>query len=206
MPHIMRNRELRTETAGADPAVEPTVAQPSARAPVAEPAVAEPALAATRPTGALATTGLLTLLVGAWAGICVFVGPLFGYRVDGTGAWTWNQLHGWLHLAPGALAVLAGLMLLTGAGRRRPALVADAPSPTATVAGALAVIGGAWLVIGPVAWPVLRGPGFVWAVTTPLHNLANQGGANLGPGVLLCLFGGLAMGLGSRRRLRRLVP
>lgn len=203
MADTMRNGRWRTapEGRGAAPAAEETAVNPTVT-PAAEEVPGEPALAATRPAGALAATGLLTLLLGAWAGICVFVGPVFGYSVDGTASWTWNLPHAWLHLAPGALAVLAGFLLFTSAGRRA-GLLADAPSPTATLAGMLAVVAGAWLVVGPLAWPVQHGAGPVWAPASPLRNLADQVGANLGPGVLLCGLGGLAMGLGRRRRMRR---
>ena len=61
-------------------------------------------------------------------------------------------------------------------------------------AGLLAVAAGAWLVIGPLAWPVLEGAGHAaWAPAGPLHSLTNQVGANLGPGLLLVLCGTLSI-------------
>ena len=53
--------------------------------------------AAFRTNGA---TGIFTVLLGAWAGIVVFVGPLFGYDAQGRGSWVWNSNHAFLHLAP----------------------------------------------------------------------------------------------------------
>jgi len=61
---------------------------------------------------------------------------------------------------------------------------------------------GAWLVIGPLAWPVVersRGP-FVTA--SPLRELAYQVGYSLGPGLLLGIVGALAVGWAVRSRRR----
>ena len=63
-------------------------------------------------TRSLGMVGLFTLLMGAWAGIVVFVGPIFGYSVDGTRSWKWNMSHALLHLASAA-AVLGGLLIMT---------------------------------------------------------------------------------------------
>ena len=187
-----REQAVPEGTAAAEPVMAGTPARAGAGAVAQEAPAAEP-------SGGLAVTGVLTLLVGAWAGICVFVGPLFGYSVDGSRAWVWNLPHGVLHLAPGAAGVFAGLMMLGAAGRGRR-LTAMAGSPGAVTAGFLAAVAGAWLVIGPVAWSVLRPHPVVWALASPLHSLADQVGANLGTGVLLAILGGLAMGLSVLRR------
>ena len=42
----------------------------------------------------LGTAGVIAVLVSAWGGIVPYVGPLFGYSGDGSGAWHWD-------LAPG---------------------------------------------------------------------------------------------------------
>jgi len=144
-------------------------------------------------SGGLGAIGILTTLLGAWAGIVVFAGPVFGYSVEGRGAWHWSAAHGLLHLAPGAAAFLAGLIILASA----PSGVARGGS--AFIGSLLAVAAGAWLVIGPIAWPVLQGNGHrVWNAAPPLHELAYQVGANLGPGAILILTGALALGLVSR--------
>ncbi len=62
--------------------------------------------------GTLALVGLLTVLVGAWAGIVPYIGPTFGFGATGTPAWTWSLLHTLLWLAPGAVAVLCGLLIM----------------------------------------------------------------------------------------------
>ena len=137
--------------------------------------------AAFRSNGA---TGVFTLLVGAWAGIVVFVGPVFGYDAQGKTAWVWSSNHAFLHLAPGAGAVLAGLLIMAALPRTSMSILASI----------LAIAAGAWLVIGPLAWPVLEGAGHTaWAPAGPLHSLTNQVGANLGPGLLLVLLGSFAI-------------
>lgn len=83
-------------------------------------------------------TGLVLVVLGAWAGILPYVGPLFGFRMDGTPSWTWTTAHWELNLAPGALVLLGGVLLL--AGRRG----------STALGGLFAVLGGAWLVVGPL--------------------------------------------------------
>jgi hypothetical protein len=83
-------------------------------------------------------TGLLIMLLGAWGGILPYVGPLFGYRMDNTGAWAWTTPHWELNLAAGALVFLGGMFILFGW------------RPTAVFGGLLSLIGGAWLVVGPL--------------------------------------------------------
>jgi hypothetical protein len=137
----------------------------------------------------ISSFGIFAVLMGAWAGIVVFVGPLFGYAIDGKTAWRWNLNHALLHLAPGAAAVLGGLILL---GRF---------APRVHFGGLLTIAAGAWLVIGPLAWPVLLGGKHVaWTSAGPFHDLANQAGANLGPGLLLVLAGAVCLGAAIARR------
>lgn len=83
-------------------------------------------------------TGLIIMVLGAWAGILPYVGPLFGYRMDNTSAWTWTTPHWELNLAAGALVFLGGMFILFGW------------RPTAVFGGWLSLIGGAWIVVGPM--------------------------------------------------------
>jgi hypothetical protein len=137
------------------------------------------------------------VLAGAWAGIVVFWGPTFGYSVDGSGSWHWSSAHTWLHLAPGAMAVLAGLLMLASL----PRLVGERAGRGSGLASIMSIVAGAWLVIGPASWPTLVNHAHpVWAATTPLRTLADQVGANLGPGLILMLAGSLTLGLVSRYR------
>lgn len=83
--------------------------------------------------------GLLLVLLGAWAGIVAYVGPLFGYRMSPGPAWQWTTAHWELHAAPGAVIVVGGLLVL-----------AAAPGVVARLGAMLAVSAGIWLVVGPL--------------------------------------------------------
>jgi hypothetical protein len=138
---------------------------------------------------------VLALLVAAWGGIVPYIGPLFGYGATGAGAWHWNLAHTLLALAPGAVGVLVAALVLTETrgltvGRGRLSLSA---------AGFLLLLCGAWFVVGPAAWPAImssHGPYFVAA--TPMRNLVNQLGYNLGTGLVLGTCGGFILGWAAR--------
>lgn len=138
------------------------------------------------PRPSLEVAGLLTLLLGAWAGIVSYVGPTFGFSADGSTAWSWTFAHGMLFLLPGAGAFLAGVLTMMGAAR-------DAKSVLG-FAGLLAAACGAWLVVGPVAWPVLGHAAFFRTVPVGTRDLAYWIGYALGPGGLLLAFGAFILG------------
>ena len=115
----------------------------------------------------LSIIGLLTALLGAWAGLSVFVGPSFGWSPDGSPSWHWNLIHAALHVAPGGVAMIAGI-----------AMVATVPKAArgmgrlgAALAGLLAILAGAWLVVGPSEWLVLK-PTPADRVQRPRHRCA----------------------------------
>ncbi|MCL2394597.1 MAG: hypothetical protein FWC87_07915 [Acidimicrobiaceae bacterium] len=141
--------------------------------------------------------GFLIALLGAWAGIVAFVGPAFGYEATATSTWQWTTANWLLHLIPGAMALVAGLGILAwttdwGSLRARGVLA---------IAALLAIVAGGWLVIGPALWP--------WFQSSPAYGPAadagtsflHQVGANLGPGLLLAMLGGMALktALAARR-------
>jgi hypothetical protein len=137
-------------------------------------------------TPSLAMAGLLTLLLGAWGGIVPFVGPLFGFSGDGSGSWRWSLAHALLSLAPGAVTVAAGaLVMLSGRALYRPGGL--------KMGGLLAAVCGAWFVVGPVAWPVLEHTSF-FVGASPIHELAYWVGYALGPGTLLAALGAFVLG------------
>ncbi len=190
------------------PAVPVVPGVPAAGTVAAEPAAAQSAGAPVGPPGAvvggsgtippvsLTVTGVLVVLLGAWAGISVFVGPVFGYDPDGPLAWTWTRAHALLYLAPGVAGVLAGLMLVSGAG-----LAAHGYGRGVTrVAGSLAALAGGWLIIGPIAWPLLSTPGGLWGGAAGTTLFLRQIGANFGVGALLLAFGAYAFGLAGQAR------
>src|SRR5207302_2026997 len=77
----------------------------------------------------------------------------------------------------------------------------EATLGAAAVAGLLAAAAGAWLVIGPDAYTVVRHVGANGRTlpTRSLASLVTQVGYYLGPGVLLAVFGGMALGVGPHR-------
>jgi hypothetical protein len=147
---------------------------------------------ARRNTVSIRNAGLLVMLLGAWSGIVSFVGPTFGFSADGTGSWDWNLAHGLLFLVPGAAAFVAGLVLMLGDRSLRG------------MAGLLAALSGAWLVVGPLAWRVLEGSTF-FVGASPLRSLAYWVGYSLGPGALLIGFGAFALGRATPVPLTRQV-
>lgn len=91
-----------------------------------------------RSRGAL--SGLLLVLLGAWAGLVPFIGPYFDFAFTPSpnDAWMWTAERGYMEVAPAAATVLGGLILLFTASR------------VMAIAGAwLGIAGGAWLIIGP---------------------------------------------------------
>lgn len=138
------------------------------------------------PRPSLEVAGLLTLLLGAWAGIVAYVGPSFGFSADGASAWSWTFAHGMLFLLPGAGAFLAGALTMMGAATDRKAVLG--------FAGLLAAVCGAWLVVGPVAWPVLGHAAFFRTVPSGTRDLDYWIGYALGPGGLLIALGAFILG------------
>jgi hypothetical protein len=136
--------------------------------------------------------GFLALLVSAWAAIVPFVGPSFGFSPDGTASWTWNSAHALGALVPGAVSLLACLIIVVVARHPTGTLV---PSRLVS-AGFLIFLCGAWFVSVPVVWPVLVGSYF--RVASPSLTLAYWMGLAAGPGVLLAAFGAFAMGRAGR--------
>lgn len=158
------------------------------------------------PTARLSLCALGLVLLGAWGGIVAFVGPTFGFRADGTTSWDLSVNHVLLYLGPGALAFLCGLLLVTSSRAARH----DGGRLAALAAGIGAVVAGLWFVIGPVAWPVIHraigaGP-FVAVPATPLANLVNQIGYNLGVGTLILALGAVAVDAALRQRRRPVYP
>jgi hypothetical protein len=100
-----------------------------------------------RTTGAGA--GLLVLILGLWAGFSPFVGPYFHYGFAPDEAWHYTTQRLWLDILPAAAAVLGGLMMISAARRA-----------SGILGSWLALLGGAWLILGPSA-------SLLWAHTAP---------------------------------------
>ena len=91
-----------------------------------------------RSRGAL--SGVLLILLGAWAALIPFIGPYFNFAFTPSpnDAWHWTSGRGLFEVLPGATAALGGLLLLLSANR-----------VTASFGGWLGAAGGAWLIVAP---------------------------------------------------------
>jgi hypothetical protein len=150
----------------------------------------------------LGTAGVVALLVSAWGGIIPYVGPVFDYSGDGSGAWHWNLAHTVLALVPGALGVLLGLFVVAESrgvtvGRGRLSLAA---------AGTLLMICGAWFAIGFLAWPVIANSGPYFVAATHLRVLADEVGYGIGVGLILVICGAYVAGWASRHQPKASFP
>jgi len=136
-------------------------------------------------------SGLGLMLLGAWGAIIPFVGPYFDYAYTPDRTWTWTAGRGYLEVLPGAVAFLAGLVLLMTSHRAK-----------ASLAGWFGVAAGAWFVVGPllaVTWSkhdVGRPVGGTRAVA------AEQIGMFYGLGAAMILFAAAAVGRFSVATLR----
>ena len=92
-----------------------------------------------------AISGLLLIILGAWGALIPFVGPRFNFAYTPNQEWVWTTARGWLEVLPGAAAALGGLLLLVSAHRA-----------SAIIGGWLAVLAGAWFVIGKQVAPLVR--------------------------------------------------
>jgi hypothetical protein len=133
-------------------------------------------------------------MISAWGGIIPYVGPTFGFSADGSGSWQWNLTHSVLALIPGAVGCLIGLTFMARIpdariGRRKMSL---------SMAGLIAVLCGAWFVIGPLAWSVIDNTRAYFVAASPLRMLANEVGYSLGTGLILALCGAFAIGWATR--------
>lgn len=100
-----------------------------------------------RSTGAV--SGLLIALLGIWGAMIPFVGPYFDYSFGANTTWHYTADRLWLNILPGAVALLAGVMLFVAATRA-----------AGVFGGWLGVLAGAWFVVGPavsLTWE--HGPG-----------------------------------------------
>lgn len=136
-------------------------------------------------------SGLALLLLGAWGGLAPFVGPYFhlGYQPDK--AWSYDMGRLYLVIVPGAVALLAGLIVLVTKSRW-----------LAGVSGLIAALAGLWFVLGratmvfigtttttsyarSVEFPIAQSPRGM--ILTDLVTF-------IGVGALIVFFGALASG------------
>jgi hypothetical protein len=92
-----------------------------------------------------AVSGLLLLILGAWGALIPFIGPYFHFAYTPGDVWVWSTTRAWLEVFPGVVTAVGGFLLLISGNR-----------VTAMFGGWLAVIAGAWLVVGRTLASTLR--------------------------------------------------
>ena len=139
-----------------------------------------------------AASGFLLILLGAWGALIPFVGPYFNFAFTPDQEWTWTIARGWLEVLPGAAAAAGGLLLL-GSGNRA----------TATLGGWLAVLAGAWFVVGRAFASVLA----IGDIGTPVaatdgKRIVLELAYFYGLGAVIIFLGAVALGRVSVRSVR----
>ena len=124
-------------------------------------------------------------MIGAFLALCL--------SADGASSWTWDRVHLYGAVLPGALGVIAALFVIAAA--RRPVSTLSALSLRTW--GLVILACGAWLTVAPIVWPAIVGPYFVAA--SPTQTLAYWLAYASGPGILLAAFGAYTAGRAGRR-------
>src|SRR6201992_3935883 len=92
-----------------------------------------------------AVSGLLLIILGVWGALIPFIGPYFHFAYTPGQPWAWSTARAWLEVFPGVTASVGGFLLLISGNRA-----------TAMFGGWLAVIAGAWFVVGRTLSSTLR--------------------------------------------------
>lgn len=128
--------------------------------------------------------GGLLLLLGLWGGLAPFIGPYMGYGYTPNTPWmfTWGRL--WLQILPAAVTVLAALAVLVSGNRL-----------TGVWASWLAVLAGAWFVVGGPLSRLWNGGTNQAGTPTGgvLMQVVEQIGLFLGLGVVIVFLGTVAL-------------
>lgn len=138
--------------------------------------------------------GVLLILLGAWGGLGVFVGPYFHFGYTPDSAWNYTSGRLYLSVVPGAAALLGGLLVLATRSRA-----------VGVLGGLLAALGGGWLIVGAATiadvvknTTISQGQPMdssgLPAVVSTVRAFAEQMGFFTGLGAVIIFFGALAMG------------
>ena len=92
-----------------------------------------------------AVSGLLLIILGVWGALIPFIGPYFHFAYTPDQVWAWSTARAWLEVFPGVTTAVGGFLVLVSGNRA-----------TAMFGGWLAVIAGAWFVVGRTLASVLR--------------------------------------------------
>jgi hypothetical protein len=142
-----------------------------------------------------AVIGLLLILLGAWGALIPFFGPNINWAYTTDPAWTWTAAKGWLEVFPGAATAVGGLVLLFSGSRA-----------SAMFGGWLAVLAGAWFVVGRTFASTLQiGDVGQPAASTDLKRALLEVTYFTGLGALIVFLGGAALARVAVRHARDVV-
>jgi hypothetical protein len=146
-----------------------------------------------RTRGAL--IGLLLIILGVWGALIPFIGPNINWAYTTDPAWAWTAAKGWLEVFPGAVTAVGGLVLLVARSR-----------VSAMFGGWLAVLAGAWFVVGRTFASTLQiGDVGQPAASTDLKRALLEVTYFTGLGALIVLLGGAALARVAVRHARDVV-
>ena len=139
-----------------------------------------------------ATSGFLLALLGTWGALIPFFGHHFGFGYTPDEGWTWTAARGWLQVLPGAATAAGGVLLVISQNR-----------VTAMVGGWLAVVAGAWFVVGStLAAPLRIGEIGAPVADSDLEAAVLELAYFSGIGTAIIFLGAIALGRLSVRSLR----
>ena len=143
-----------------------------------------------------AVSGLLLVILGAWGALIPFVGPRFNFAYTPNQEWAWTSARGWFEVFPGVTTVVGGLLLIASRNRA-----------TAMLGGWLAVLAGAWFVVGGEFAPML-GIGTIGdpVAATDRKRAVLEVSYFSGLGVLIVFLGGIALARLAVRLARDVQP
>ena len=143
-----------------------------------------------------AVSGLLLVILGAWGALIPFVGPRFNFAYTPNQEWAWTSARGWFEVFPGVTTVVGGLLLIASRNRA-----------TAMLGGWLAVLAGAWFVVGGEFAPML-GIGTIGdpVAATDRKRAVLEVSYFSGLGALIVFLGGIALARLAVRLARDVEP
>lgn len=136
-------------------------------------------------------TGIGLILLGAWGALVPFIGPYLDYAYTPTSSWTLTGGRLFLQVIPGAITFFAGIVLVGTTHR-----------VTGTVAGWLAIVCGAWFVVGPLLAPLWQSDYVGHPTGGTLESSVQQIGMFYGLGAAIILLASFALGRFSVRDSR----
>jgi hypothetical protein len=139
-----------------------------------------------------AVSGLLLIILGVWGAVIPFTGPYFHFAYTPDQVWAWSTARAWLEVFPGVTTAVGGFLVLVSGNRA-----------TAMFGGWLAVIAGAWFIVGRTLASLLRlgDIGQPIAVTDAKRAVLEISYFS-GPGALIVFLGGAVLARVTMRTAR----